>query len=92
MIAEEAIEVPCGREVRESRGNAIDDCYRGVDADVGEPEEGEGRGEDGVSDYQKSLVSGLSGLIAGMRGVDDDDDTDPAAFGTVGGGAGGGGG
>ena len=88
-IAEEDIEVPYGKAVRESGGTAIKDRKRerdrGVDADT----EGAGRGGggDSASEYQKSPVgglSGLSGLSAWLRVVDGGEDRGACVCGSFG--------
>jgi protein SPA2 len=68
-IAEEDIEVPYGRELRESGGSTAVD-----DRDRGDTDDGDGGGADSASDYPKSPFGGLSGLSARLRGVDEDDD------------------
>lgn len=79
-IEEEYIEVPYGRDGRESGSTTIDERERGIemhrDGAMGLDE------PDSASDYPSTLSprsppAGLSGLSARLNGVDDDDD-DPA--------------
>jgi hypothetical protein len=72
-IAEEEIEVPYGRDMRESGGTAVDDRER-VDTDG---EGGGGGGGESASDYPKSPF-GLSGLSARLR--DEDDGGEPEDY------------
>ncbi|TFK44453.1 hypothetical protein BDQ12DRAFT_673015 [Crucibulum laeve] len=80
-IEEEYIEVPYGRDGRESGSTTVDDRDRGGDssrdASLEDP-------PDSASDYQSQLsprspLAGLSGLSARLgKAVDDDDDDIPA--------------
>ncbi|KIK09299.1 hypothetical protein K443DRAFT_83444 [Laccaria amethystina LaAM-08-1] len=79
-MEEEYIEVPYGRDGRESGSTTIDERERGIemhrDGAMGLDE------PDSASDYPSTLSprsppAGLSGLSARLNGVDDDDD-DPA--------------
>ncbi|KAH7907886.1 hypothetical protein BJ138DRAFT_1116316 [Hygrophoropsis aurantiaca] len=70
-IAEEEIEVPYGREIRDSSGTAVDDRDRGhehreVDTD--------GELESAEYPHVQSPMGGLSGLSARLRGVDAEDE------------------
>lgn len=76
-IAEEEIEVPYGREMRESSSTAIDDRDRGdrdrIARDVDTDGITDGEGPESASDY-RSPLGGLSGLSARLRGVEVDED------------------
>lgn len=76
-IAEEEIEVPYGREIRESSSTAIDDRDRGdrdrSARDVDTDGVTDGEGPESASDY-RSPLGGLSGLSARLRGVEVDED------------------
>jgi len=76
-IEEEYIEVPYGRDVRESGSTTIDERDRSRDMSGGILTDGE---PDSASDYPSSSLglrsppAGLNGLSARLKGVDDDDD------------------
>lgn len=77
-IEEEYIEVPYGREVRESGSTTIDERERSREAsgDAGRLTDGE---LDGASDFPSPLSprsppAGLSGLSARLKGVETEDD------------------
>ncbi|CCM03578.1 uncharacterized protein FIBRA_05714 [Fibroporia radiculosa] len=66
-IAEEEIEVPYGREVRDSASTAMDDRTR-------ERERSIERGRDSDSDDERRPNGGLSGLSARLQAVEGDED------------------
>lgn len=71
-IAEEDIEVPYGRELRDSTGTAVDDREKSLDKSREDTD-----GDDDPSPLSPGGLgglSGLSGLSARLKAVDDDDD------------------
>ena len=75
-IAEEEIEVPYGREVRDSTGTAVDERGRDRDRMSGRARSRDlSRGTDTDADADEP-IGGLSGLSARLQQVDADDDED----------------
>ena len=75
-IAEEEIEVPYGREVRDSTGTAVDERGRDRDRMSGRTRSRDlSRGTDTDADADEP-IGGLSGLSARLQQVDADDDED----------------
>lgn len=68
-IAEEDIEVPYGRELRDSTGTAVDDREKSMDKSREDTD-----GDDDPSPLSPGGLGGLSGLSARLKAVDDDDD------------------
>ncbi|KAH7921276.1 hypothetical protein BV22DRAFT_1038847 [Leucogyrophana mollusca] len=74
-IAEEEIEVPYGREIRDSSGTAVDDRDRSQERrEVDTDGVTDGEHESGEYSNQRSPLAGLNGLSARLRGADVDED------------------
>ncbi|CAL1711181.1 unnamed protein product [Somion occarium] len=74
-IAEEEIEVPYGREVRDSTGTAVDERGRDRDRTSQRDQSRDlSRGTDTDADGDEPGIGGLSGLSARLQQVEGDDD------------------
>ncbi|EGO26492.1 hypothetical protein SERLADRAFT_463619 [Serpula lacrymans var. lacrymans S7.9] len=80
-IAEEDIEVPYGREIRDSAGTAVDERDKSQERSRELDMDGvtDGERENGEYANSRSPLGGLNGLSARLRGVDVDEDDNGGA-------------